>query len=179
MKKVIHLLIPNGQGRHYFAVKKLPALLRPITLTNNGHFHCLVCLHSSRTNNKCESHKRVCGNKDFCKVVMLSEDSKILEFNQYQKSDKAPFIIYAYPECLIETIEGCKNNPEICSTTKVSEHISSGFPIFLILPFKSIENNHYADRGKDYRKKFFGSLREQEMGIINFKMKKMKLLIKE
>ena len=26
---------------------------------------------------------------------MPSEDTKILEFNQYQKSDKAPFVIYA------------------------------------------------------------------------------------
>ena len=26
---------------------------------------------------------------------MPSEDAKILEFNQYQKSDKAPFIIHA------------------------------------------------------------------------------------
>ena len=40
-------------------------------------------------------HKKVSGNKDFCNVVMRSKDNKILEFNQYQKSDKAPFIIYA------------------------------------------------------------------------------------
>ena len=26
---------------------------------------------------------------------MPSEDTKILEFNQFQKSDKAPFVIYA------------------------------------------------------------------------------------
>ena len=26
---------------------------------------------------------------------MPAEDTKILEFNQYQKSDEAPFIIYA------------------------------------------------------------------------------------
>ena len=26
---------------------------------------------------------------------MFSQDFKILQFNQYQKSDKAPFIIYA------------------------------------------------------------------------------------
>ena len=31
-------------------------------------------------------------NKDFCKAVMPFEDTKILEFNQYQKSDKEPFI---------------------------------------------------------------------------------------
>ena len=33
---------------------------------------------------------------------MLSKDTKIQEFNQCQKSDKAPFIIYADLECIIE-----------------------------------------------------------------------------
>ena len=41
---------------------------------------------------------------------MPSEDTKIIEFNQYQKSDKAPFIIYADLECIIEKTDGCKNN---------------------------------------------------------------------
>ena len=43
---------------------------------------------------------------------MPSEDTKMLELNQYQKSDKASFIIYADLECKIEKIEECKNNPE-------------------------------------------------------------------
>ena len=43
---------------------------------------------------------------------MLSEGTKILEFNQDKKSDKAPFIIFADLECLIEKNDGCKNNPE-------------------------------------------------------------------
>ena len=59
---------------------------------NNGDFYCLSCLHSFRTKNKLDSHKKVCENKDFCNVVMPSEDSKILEFNKYQKSDKAPLL---------------------------------------------------------------------------------------
>ena len=41
---------------------------------------------------------------------MPPEDTKILEFNQYQKSDNAPFIIYADLECTIEKIDECKNN---------------------------------------------------------------------
>ena len=52
---------------------------------------------------------------------MHSEDTKILIFNQYQKSDKAPFIIYASLKCIIKMIDGCKNDPENLSTTKVSE----------------------------------------------------------
>ena len=41
---------------------------------------------------------------------MPSEDSKVLEFNQYQISDKAPFIIYANLNCIKENIDRCKNN---------------------------------------------------------------------
>ena len=85
------------------------------------------CLHSFRTKNKLESLKNVCENKDFCNVIIPSEDNKILEFSQYQKSDKASFIIYADLECLIENIDGCKNNPENSFRTKVGEHIPSGF----------------------------------------------------
>ena len=35
-------------------------------------------------------------NTDFCNFVMLSEDTEILQFNQYQKFDKALFIIYVF-----------------------------------------------------------------------------------
>ena len=104
-------MISNGEGCHYLTIKKLSALLKGITSKHKSDFYCLNCLHSFRTK-KIESHKRVCENKDFCNIIMPSEDSKILEFNQYQKSDKAPFIIYADLECLIEKTDGCKNNPE-------------------------------------------------------------------
>ena len=65
------------------------------------------CCHSFGTINKVDSHKKVCENKDFCNVIMPSEDTKILEFNQYQKSDKAPFIVYADLECIIRKIDRC------------------------------------------------------------------------
>ena len=75
--------------------KKLSALLRRITSKYHGDFYCLNCFHSFRAKSKLELHEKVCKNKDFCNLVMLSEDTKILEFNQYRKSDKAPFINYA------------------------------------------------------------------------------------
>ena len=39
---------------------------------------------------------------------MPSEDTKILELEQYQKSDKGAFIIYADLECIIDKIDGRK-----------------------------------------------------------------------
>ena len=99
---------------------------------------------------------------------MTSEDTKILEFNQYQKSDKAPFIIYANLECIIEKIDGFENNPENSSTTNVSECIPSGFSISTISSFKSKENKDDVYRGKDCMKSFFEFLREQAIKTINF-----------
>ena len=110
---------------------------------------------------------------------MPSEDTKILEFNLYQNSDEAPFIIYADLECIIEKIDGCKNNPENSSKTKVSKHIPSSFSMFKISSFRSIENKHDVYRGKDCMKKFCKILREHTMKIINFKKKKLKSLTKE
>ena len=43
---------------------------------------------------------------------MPSEDTKILKFNQSQKSDKAPFIIYGDLKCIIEKIDWCKTRLE-------------------------------------------------------------------
>ena len=42
--------------------------------------------------------------KVFCNIIMVSEDTTIVELNQCQKSDKAPFIIYADLDCIIEKV---------------------------------------------------------------------------
>ena len=49
---------------------------------------------------------------------MPSEDTKMLEFNQCEKSNKAALITYADLNCLIEKIDGCKNYPENLTTKK-------------------------------------------------------------
>ena len=137
-KQVILLMIANGKWWHYLAVNKLSALSRGITSKQYGHFYCLNCLHSFRTKNTLESHQKVCEYKDFCNVIIPFEDTKILEFNQYQKSDKALFIIYADLECIIEKIDGCKNDPENLCTTKVRKDISSGFSMSAISSFRTM-----------------------------------------
>ena len=79
---------------------------------HNSDFYWLNCLPSFATENKHKSHKIIFENKDFCNIVMPSENTKILEFNQYQKFDKALFIFYADLECLKEKIYESKKNPE-------------------------------------------------------------------
>ena len=56
----------------------------------------------------------------------------MLDINQYQKSAGASLNIYADFECLIEKIDGCKNNSKKLFTTKVGEHIPSRFSLSTI-----------------------------------------------
>ena len=57
-EKQIILMITNGEGWQYLAVKKLSALLRKITSRHHSDFYCLNCLHSVATENKHGFHKK-------------------------------------------------------------------------------------------------------------------------
>ena len=63
---------------------------------------------------------------------MGSEDTKILQFNQYQKSGKARFVMYEDLEFLKEKIDEYKHNTENSNTTEVSKYTPSGFSISTI-----------------------------------------------
>ena len=73
---------------------------------------------------------------------MPFEGTKILEFIQYKKSDKPPFIIYADLQCVIGNTDKCKNNPENWSEIKISKYIPSGFSMSTISSLRSTENKH-------------------------------------
>ena len=100
----------NVQTSHIFLLPKLPYL------------------------NHIEKYVKI---KDLFNIIIPSEDTKLSELNQYQKSDEAGFIIYADLECLIEKIDGLQNNRENSSTTKVAEHILSGFSMSAIPQLKN------------------------------------------
>ena len=109
-------MIPNREGCHYLEIKK-SALLRGITSKHHSDFCCVNCLQSFV-------------KEDFCSIIMPFEDTQISKLSQ--KSDKAPFIVYADLESLIEKINGCKNNPENAFTTNLSQRIPSDFSLIAI-----------------------------------------------
>ena len=84
-----------------------------------------------------------------------------------------PHIIYVDIELLIRKIDGCKNNPEKYSTTKIGEHIPCGYSKSTIWGFDYTEDKHTLYRGKDCMKKFCESLREHAKSVTDFEKKKM------
>ena len=64
------------------------------------------------------------------------------------KLDKMSYIIYIDLESLIKKLDGCANNPEKSSITKIGEYSVSA-----IWAFDNIENKHTLYLGKDCLKK--------------------------
>ena len=78
-KQVILSMISNGEGWHYLAAIKISASLRRITSKHDSDLYCLNCLYSFKTKSKLESPKKVQESRDFCSIVMPSEDNSILK----------------------------------------------------------------------------------------------------
>ena len=88
---------------------------------------------------------------------MPSGDTKILEFNQYWKSDKISFIICADREHVAEKTDGSKNSRGNLPATNIFCHVF--FSMSTISLFRRIENKHDVYRGKYCIKKFCEFLR--------------------
>ena len=177
--QVILLMITDGKKWHYLAVKSLSKLLNRITSDHNGDFYCLNCFRAYTTKNKLETHKKVCENHDYCCIEMPNEDNKILKYNHGEKSMKAPFIIYADLESLLEKMETSYNNPEKSSTTKINKHTPSGYLLFTHCSFNKAKNKLDYYRGEDCMKKFCKDLRKHATKIISYDKKEMIPLTKK
>ena len=99
---------------------------------------------------------------------MPNEDNKILKYNHGEKSMRAPFIIYADLESLLENMNTCYDNPEKSSTTKMNKYTSSGYSLFTHCSFNKAENKLDYYRGQDCMKNFCKDLREHATKIINY-----------
>ena len=158
-KQIILLMISNGENWHYLVVKSLSGLLTGITSNHKEDFYCLNCFHSYRT-------KKICENRDYCRVEMPTKDNNTIKYNHGEKSIKLPFVVYADLECLLEKMSTCYNNPEESSTTKINKHTPSGYSIFTHCSFNKSKSKLNYYRGEDCMTKFCKDLREHATKII-------------
>ena len=122
-QQIILLMISNKEkeGWHYLAAKKTICIIERNNLKNNGDSYYLNCLPFFRTKISLSLMKKYVKIKIFAELYYHLK--KIINFNKCMKSDKTSCIIYADLESLIKKIDGCANNPEKSSTTKIGEQI--------------------------------------------------------
>ena len=104
---------------------------------------------------------------------MLEEHNEISKYNEGEKSMRAPFVIYADLESLLEKMNTCHNNPEKLLTTKINKHPPSGYSLFTHCTFDTTKNKLDYYRGKNCMKTFCLHLREHATRAISYEKTEM------
>lgn len=95
------LLIQDREKSHYVWIKDLSRLVsKQLTTYSHKKFFCDRCLHYFYSDEKLRVHQQMCANLNECKISFPEE--KTIKFKNFKNKSKAPFIIYADFECLVQ-----------------------------------------------------------------------------
>ena len=136
---------------HYCYIKSLGRLLRQQYYNTQRHF-CLSCLQGYTTEGLFEKHRTLCRGAAYrpTRIDMPEKGKNILQFTNYQKQMKAPFVIYADSESILEKMDTCIPAPGESSTTQIDKRKPCGFSFV---------------RGEDCVQRFLAALVETEIEL--------------
>ena len=138
-KEMNLFMVSEGDTWHYTAVKSLSRLLRSSNSkhTTKQHF-CMNCLQGFNTEKARNEHYVYCSINETVRVKMAKET--ILKFSDGQGQLKAPFVIYADFELILEPMSTCSNDTTIPYTNHINKHTPSGFCTYGTFSHGPIEN---------------------------------------
>ena len=155
------LLISEDDKLHYTAVKSLSRLLisRNIKHKCKQHF-CNNCLQGFTLESSRDEHQVYCEDNEAVRVEMPGKGFKI-EFCDGQNQFKAPYIMYADFESILEPIESPNPAPTGSYTLEVTKHSPSGWCVYSKFVYGEVKDPLKLYRGKDCLEKFCDYIRQE------------------
>ena len=136
-KLVNLLLVCDGDKWHYMAVKSLSRLLKSSNSKHKAKQHfCMNCLQGSSQENTRDDHYVYCSNNKMVRVEMPKDP--IFKFSNGQGQLKAPFMIYANFEYILEPMATASNDPSIPHFNHINKHTPSGFCTYSMFAYGDI-----------------------------------------
>lgn len=126
------LLLRNIQTSHCYLIKDLNKFLFRTKPRKCKTYFCPNCLHGFVSEKVLSNHKPYCFIHGPQKVELpISGKNDTLEFSDYEKQLRIPFVIYADVECPNVKVEACASNPQQSHTTTTSllQPISFGYKV--------------------------------------------------
>lgn len=119
----------DGVRTHYTWIKDLNRLLYDQTRYKGRKYFCERCLHGYTREDLLEQHKPYCnGNGERAiRIEMPKPERSILQFKNWHRQMKVPFVIYADFESIINKIEGPSLDPTKSNTQRTQIHEACGF----------------------------------------------------
>ena len=186
-KTVNLLLISEEDNQHYCWIKNMSRLLSTqISKHGSKRFYCLRCLNSFQSEKSLQDHSMYCSNNEAVRIVLPDEKSNSLSFQNYNRSMKVPFVIYADFEAFTEKIKENEvpKDENKSYTTQYEKHSPSGFCYYIKCSFDESYNklvmHSKRSEDEDVSQTFVNRLEEDVRALYEeFKFPKKMFLTKE
>lgn len=162
-KEVDLLYFTQNDKTHYCWIKHLDRFLGSTTRFSTKRFYCRRCLHGFVRKHLLDEHRLYCKKFDFQKVTYPKEgEDDILEFKDFQKQMRVPFVIYADFECFTKKIDTCLPDPDQSSTTHTTKFAPCGYSYVVVSSNDKYSKPAVVYRGENTVEHFFESIFTEE-----------------
>ena len=130
-KQVDLLLVSDEDKQHYCLINSMSRLLSN-QASKHGHVmhFCRRCLNSFNSEGSLAKHTDYCRSHEAIKIEMPQEGS-VLKFENFVRSMRVPFVVYADFESFTQQLDTSQPNPECSYTKQYQKHIPSGFCYYI------------------------------------------------
>ncbi|XP_071642960.1 uncharacterized protein [Temnothorax longispinosus] len=146
---------------HFAWIKNLAQLLSSqLTVSRCAKYVCDRGLHYFYTQEKLTAHSVDCGRMNNCAIVFPTEDDKWLSFDNHDRKERLPFVVYADLECLLEHRE--RENAEGSARTEryaYQRHVPFSLGYYLCCTYDDTVSTYGYRRGEDCVSWFVNELR--------------------
>ena len=110
-----------------------------------------------------DEHRLYCRKFDFQKVTYPKEGKNdVLEFQDFQKQMRVPFVIYADFECFAKKMDTCLPDPNQSSTTHTTKFVPCGYSYAVVSSNDKYSKPAVVYRGENVVEHFFDSIFAEE-----------------
>ena len=166
MHHVNWLILKKGELSHYCLIKDLNRFLSRIKSDGHKHYFCPYCLQGLTEERILNDHQPYCSTNGAKKAEFpIPGKNDILEFKDFEKQLRVPFVIYADFETINRKIPSCASDPKQCSTTPLTQMEVCGFGYKVVSVNPQYTKPSVIYRGQDASHKFIESLQKERLEI--------------
>ena len=122
------LLITEDKNKHYVLIKDFNRFMFNQTKHEHRKHFCMYCLQCFSSEEVLKNHKDNCIQLNGEQAIKMPDKSNnTLKFNNFNKQQPVPFVIYADFEAITEKISGCKPDNNKSYTDNYQKHTDCGF----------------------------------------------------
>lgn len=166
MHEVDLLYITEKNNEHYCYIKNLNKLLSRTKTNGHQHKFCRNCFQGFTSQKVLDKHFTYCSKHDAQHLKFpLKGDGDIIEFDDFQKQMRVPFVIYADFEAFARKVDTCLSNLSKSNTNTLINYETSGFGYQVVCSDQRFTKQPVIYRGPDASKHLIEKLFEEEKYI--------------